>query len=73
MTIHSNHHPGEPSIVVDPKLIAPQWATEETVIFTRDMLEPAPAPKKPRLRLALALSIVGLMLIVAARLYLQHQ
>jgi len=66
MTIDSKHQTYEPSIVVDPKLIAPQWSSEETVVFSREMLEVSQPPKKTPLKLVLALAAAALVLVIAA-------
>jgi hypothetical protein len=73
MTTQNKQPVGEPSIVVDPTLIAPQWTSEETVVFHRDMFQVAQPAKKAPTRLVLMVAAgVFLLAAVALRLLLRH-
>jgi len=65
MTAPRKQRPKEPSIVVDPKLAAPSWCSEETVVFSREMVEAMQRPKKKSLPL-LQIGLACIALIVAA-------
>jgi hypothetical protein len=58
----SSKRAAEPSILVDSRLAASAWSTEETVLFDRSKLVP-PAPVRPR---PLWPAVVGFVLIVGA-------
>ena len=72
MTPPNKQHSGEPSIVVDPKLIKPQWTNEETVVFHRDMLKAPEPPPKVSPRRLLLISAGVLLAALVLRLLLRH-
>ena len=77
MTSPRKQRPNEPSIVVDPTLAPPTWCSEETVVFSREMLEamqrPQPPKKKPLPLLQLILACVSLILAAIALRYFLHR